>query len=184
MVKLWEKSVQNTEACWGCRRILELQKDTGTTGRSWSYRRRMLELQEDTGAARKGSWGCENRILGLQEKDTGIQPCNRHPSNTTNPWGLSGHEGASVGSDGCSKQPQVVGQIPSTWGCSNATEWDTSSTMVGADLSFHPSALTALIFIPVMSSWLGARLRRKPGSAGLQLSRQGSIRDAWKRPIL
>lgn len=89
-----------------------------------------------------------------------------------------------MGSDGCLQQPQGVGQTPSTGGCSNATERDASGTTVGAGLPLHPSALTALIFIPVMSSWLGARLRRKPGSAGLQLSRQGSIQDAWKRLIL
>lgn len=47
-----------------------------------------------------------------------------------------------------------------------------------------PLLFTALIFIPLMSSWPGARLRRKPGSAGLQLSRRGSIRDAWKKLIL
>lgn len=68
----WEKSARNTgEACWGCWRILELQKDTGATGGPQSYRRWMLEVQEDTGATRRRSWGCKERILGLQEKYTG-----------------------------------------------------------------------------------------------------------------
>lgn len=155
-------------------------KHAWAAGGVWSFRS-TLELQENLRAARRGSWGSKKRILGLQEKDTGIQPYNQP---TTNPWGLSGHEGASVGSDGCPKQPQGAGQIPRTGGCSNTAKWDVSSTTVGADLSLHPSALTALIFIPVMSSWLGARPRRKPGSAGLQLSRQGSTQDAWKRLIL
>lgn len=41
-----------------------------------------------------------------------------------------------------------------------------------------------MIFIPVMSNWLGARARRKQGSAGLQLSRQRSIQDTQRKLIL
>lgn len=76
------------------------------------------------------------------------------------------------------------GSIPGARGCSNAAGWDASGMTAGSDPSFHPSALTTLIFIPVMSNWLGAKARRKPGSAGLQLSRQRSIRDTQRRLIL
>lgn len=59
-----------------------------------------------------------------------------------------------------------------------------SAQRARAGLSSHPSALSHMIFIPVMSNWLGARARRKQGSAELQLSRQRSIQDTQRKLIL
>lgn len=136
----------------------------------WGYGR-MLKIQED-------AWATGEGCLGYSRA-----------SNTTsaaaNPSGLLEHEGAGAGSKGCSGQPRWRrGRSPAHGDAQNAAGWDASGTTAGSDPSFHPSALTTLIFIPIMSNWLGAKARRKPGSAGLQLSRQRSIRDTQQRLIL
>jgi len=141
---------------------------------------------EEGGWATAGFWLWENDAelreedAGLREEDAGAAALQ-----AANPSGLSGHDCASVGSKGCSGQPQQLSARSPACGDARTPPGGTHpARWAGSDPSSHPSPLLALIFIPVMSNWLGARARKKPGSAGLQLSRQRSIRDTQRRLIL